>query len=255
MKINHTIAVAIILAGLSSTASASFFYSQNFDSMGTTGTTPPTGWSSWFLSGDASSLVNPTSGEMASAGSGEATLAVWNQTDGNASFYRQAANMGSTATSPNRLLGTSPTEDRGMALQLSLQNTTGSAINAVNLAYDMECMASGTLKDGFPANSTDELPGYSFYYLDGSTWVHLASLDLSNDTVNSVGHASSDIVYSTPVPIGGTLQFRWYDDNANAFSPDTMYAIDNVNVDVPEPATLSLLALGALAIIARRFKA
>jgi hypothetical protein len=50
------------------------------------------------------------------------------------------------------------------------------------------------------------------------------------------------------------MQFRWFDDNAATPFPDTMNAIDNVLI-VPEPATLSLLALGALALGFRRRKA
>jgi hypothetical protein len=249
MKIRDTIAVAIILASLSSTASAEF-YSQNFDSMGTAGTTPPAGWSVWILPGSSSSLTIPTSAEVAAATLGTTVpLVVWNQTQAPVEWDTQAGNEGATATDPNRLLGTSPTTSRGTILQFSLDNTSGSALGGVTLSYDVRTTAAGTLKEGSPANSTDELPGYSFYYLDGSTWLHVPSLDLASD-----GSASAFIPFSTPVANGGTMLFRWFDDNAQAFSPDTMYAIDNVVV-IPEPSALSLLTLGALALISRRRKA
>jgi hypothetical protein len=252
MKTRYTIAAAIVLAGLSPAASAAY-YSQNFDSIGPTGTAFPAGWSVLTIDGDPSTLVIPTSAEMATASPGTSILAVWNQTDPAISYESSAINEGSTATATDRLLGTSPTLTRGSILQLSLNNDSGAPITTVRLSYDMECMADGTLKDGY--SPPDELPGYSFYYLDGSTWTHLASLDLANNTVNSVGNASATFNLSTPVPNGGTLQFRWFDDNANPFSPDPMFAIDNVSVNIPEPATLSLLAVGALALIARRRKA
>jgi len=253
MKTNYTIAVAIILAGLSSVAAADF-YTQNFDSMGAQGTTPPSGWSMLYLSGNSSSLVIPTGAEMATATAGQSTLVIWNQTEGNDSWFNQAGNMGSSSSSSNRLLGTSPTGSRGSILQLSLGNTSGQAINYVTLSYDMECMSLGTLQSGY-SQTHEELPGYSFYYLNGSTWTHVPSLDLSNDGLSSIGHGSATINFSTPVANGGTFQFRWFDDDSMYFSPDFMFAIDNVVVNVPEPASLSLLVVGALALISRRRKA
>jgi hypothetical protein len=256
MSIKHIIATAIIVAGLTSTASAVFYYSEDFNSMGTTGTTPPAGWSMWILDGSSAAAVIPTSAEMAAAVQTPTvpSLDVWNQTTSpNAMWYDLAANMGSTASDANRLLGTSPNNSRGSILDLSLINSSGAALSSITLAYDMKCMAAGTLKSGYPPGTLDELPGYSFYYLDGSDWIHVPDLDLSNDTVNSVGHASATITYSSPVANGGVLEFRWFDDNAAGFAPDTMYAIDNVLI--PEPGTLSLLAVGALALVWRRRKA
>jgi hypothetical protein len=249
MKTKYTFLAMILLAGLLS-ASAADFYSQNFDSMGTTGTAMPAGWSMWYLAGSSSSLVAPTGAEMATASGGVSQLNVWNQTDPTDAWSQQAANMGSSATDPNRLLGTSPTGTRGSILQLSLNNNTGTALTSADLSYDMQVMAPGTLKSGMPLDSTDELPGYRFYFLDGATWKPLTSLDLSVS-----GTASATVNYSTPVANGGTLQFRWFDDNAAAFDPDSMIAIDNVNLTVPEPTTLSLLALGAGALLLRRRKA
>ncbi len=246
MKTNHIIVTAILLASLSSAAASDFLYSQNFDSMGTTGTTAPPGWSFWHIAGDSSSVTIPTSAEMATATAGSVTLAVWNQPSGN-DWFDQGVNMGSTATDPDRLLGTSPTGTRGSILQLSLNNDSGTPLSSIRLTYDMKVMADGS------GSGTDELPGYRFYYLDGSTWTPFPALDLANATVNTIGHAEATINFTVAVADGGTLQFRWYDDNALSHSPDTMYAIGAVNI--PEPATLGLLAMGALALISRRRKA
>jgi hypothetical protein len=253
MKINYTIAAAIILAGLSQTASSAAFYTQNFDSMGLAGTTAPPGWSSYYLGGDGVSSTLPTSGDMVGALAGSTALQVWNQPSAAATWGSGViANEGASNIDPNRLLGTSPTGDMGDILQLSLNNSSGAPITALQVTYDMKTMAPGLLKAGFDPGAIDELPGYAFYYLDGTTWTHVSSLDLSSD-----GTASATFYYSTHVANGGTMQFRWYDDNAYAYSPDTMYAIDNVNINnVPEPAMLSLLAVGAgLALISRRRKA
>jgi hypothetical protein len=52
------------------------------------------------------------------------------------------------------------------------------------------------------------------------------------------------------------MYFRWADDNGYYISPDQMNAIDNVAVaPTPEPATMSLLVLGGLAMLKRRFAA
>jgi hypothetical protein len=238
MKTIYNLAAAILFAGLASTASA-YYYNQDFDSMGTTGSVLPTGWSVWYIAGGGSSAVIPSSADMATANNGVPSLNVWNQTDTPDAWSQQAANMGATASDPNRLLGTSATATRGTILQLSLNNYTASAITTARVTYDMKNMTAAT---------ADELPGYSFYYLDGSTWTHLGSLDLASD-----GTASALFNYTTPVAVGGNMEFRWFDDNAASFSPDTMIAIDNVTV-VPEPTVLSLLAVGALALIARRRK-
>jgi hypothetical protein len=237
MKMSRIIGTLAVFGGMLS-AAASDLYSQNFDSMGTTGSAAPAGWYMYYIAGSGSSSSLPTSAEMAGAFGGVPELIVWNQTDTPTAWPQQAANMGATSTSTDRLLGTSPTGERGMILQLSLNNNTGASVDTLRLTYDMAFMTA--------AQTPDELPGYSFYYLDGSTWTHLASLDLS-----SPGTASALFVYSTPVPNGGTFQFRWFDDNAATPSPDTMIAINNVLI-VPEPTTLTLLALGALALVFRR---
>jgi len=251
MKKNYIIAAGIILAGLSPALSADF-YQSNFGSMGTIGTTPPLGWSVLILPGDSSNLVIPTGPEMAAAIAPGNALAIWNQTDPVAEFLDQAANVGSTPTNPNRLLGSNPTQDRGTILQLSLNNNSGAPVDTISIAYNMLAMANGVNKPQYPNATHEELPGYSFYYLDGSTWTHAASLDLSNDTLNSLGQAFATIHLSTPVANGGNVQFRWFDDNSLYYAPDFTFAIDNVIVNIPEPGTLSLLAVGALAFISRR---
>jgi len=163
---------------------------------------------------------------MGTALNGVPSLEVWNQGHTPDAWSQQAGNMGASPASTDRLLGTSPTATRGSILQLSLDNTSDAPIHTVSLSYQMQIM-TGTAQS--------ELPGYSFYYLDGSTWTPIPSLDLSsNGTVSATFH------YSTPVPIGGTMQFRWFDDNDSAFGPDAMLAIDNVSVDIPAPAELAV---------------
>jgi hypothetical protein len=248
MKKIYAITAATLLAGAFGMQAAD--YTQNFDSMGTNGTAAPSGWSMFVSqSGDSTEAAYLTSAEMVTATNGSSTLAIWNQTDSPAEWLNQMANEGATPTSLNRLLGTSPTGSRGSLIQFNLNNTFGKPISIITLSYDMQTMAAGVLKSGFSPGAADELPGYSFYYLDGSTWVHFAPLDRT-----TTGTASGVFTLANPVAPGGTLQFRWFDDNAYAYSPDTMYAIDNVSITVPEPATLSLLEVGAVVLIAARRK-
>jgi hypothetical protein len=240
MKTSRTIAALVILGGMLSPAAADF-YSQNFDSMGT-GVAAPTGWYMYYIPGGGSSLTAPSGADIATADGGVPELIFWNQTDPPGAWSQQAANMGATSSDPNRLLGTSPTGERGMILDLSLVNSSGAPVNTVSISYDMQFMTA--------AQTPDELPGYRFYYLDGSTWKPFTSLDLS-----SPGTAFAQFYYTTPVPSGGTMEFRWFDDNAATPSPDTMIALDNLHVNIPEPATWGLLAMGALVIASRRRKA
>ncbi len=175
MKTNYTITAVIILAGLSSAAAADYF--QDFDSMGTTGTTAPAGWSMRYITGNSLSVDIPTSSDMAFASVlGSSSLAVWNQPSAPISWSQQAANMGASPTASNRLLGTSPSSYRGSILQLSLNNNSGAPVYTVQLTYDMQTMASGVLSGSFEPGAIEELPGYRFYYLDGSTWTRLGDL-------------------------------------------------------------------------------
>ena len=256
MKTIYSIITGIIFVGVSFTASAYYpYYYESFNGMGTNGTIAPPGWSYWYLEGNGAEVTAPTGAQMAAALPGETSLAVWNQqTEPVTAFYRQMANVGATPEEVDRLLGTNPTQNWGDIIQLSLPNNSGSAISSVQISYDMEVMAVGILKAGGTATHED-LPGYRFYFLDGSTWTPFAGLDSSNDELYSTSTTSGEIHFSTPVPDGGNLQFRWFDDNAGWFTPDWTFAIEHVDVRVPEPSTLSLLAVGAWALISRRRKA
>lgn len=254
MKTIYSIITGIILIGVPSTASAyySIFY-EDFNSMGTTGTTAPAGWSHWYIEGFGPEATAPTGAEMADALPGSSSVAVWNQTDPNTIFFMQSANVGLTASDPDRMLGTNPSGTRGEIIQLSLLNNSGSAISSIQITYDMQVLATGDLKEGY-SGEHEELPGYLFYYLDGSTWTRFSGLDTTNDELDSYNSAAGVISFSTLLPDGETMQFRWYDDNSDAFSPDWLFAIEHVDVLIPEPSTLSLLGLGALVFIARRGK-
>jgi hypothetical protein len=249
MKQTYPITAAIVLAGVLSATAADYF--QDFNSIGINGTTPPTGWTERYVVGTSLDTVAPTSSEIGTTTAGIATMSIWNQTDAATEWQNQLANVGATAASTDRALGTSPTGTRGTVVQFVLPNTFGKPITTVSLSYDVELLAAGVLKDGFAVGAEQELLGYSFYFLDGSTWTPVPALDRSTP-----GTASGTFTFTTPLAINtGNIQFRWFDDNAYAYSPDQMYAIDNVSVTIPEPTTLTLLALGGLALVSFRRKA
>jgi Concanavalin A-like lectin/glucanases superfamily/Bacterial Ig domain/Bacterial TSP3 repeat/Calcineurin-like phosphoesterase len=201
---------------------------QNFDSMGTAGTTPPGTWTVWNA---ASGTSNSTWTSSVLASNLPAMVAVTPLTatttpsGNNLNGFNAAASAGNTA---NRALASSPTTVAGMAFQLLLTNGTGGPIDALKISYD-------TLR--YTAVSTaNELPGYwLFFSLDGgSTWTNVSSL---NPTITSVPNTTgTSITALTTISLGANwnagsqLRLRWVDDNAAQTSPDQIIGLDNVSI-------------------------
>jgi len=245
-----TFLISACLALLSAAAQAqvSFTgtdYTQNFDGMGTAGTTAPTGWSFFGnLGGSGSTWTDATGIPAAAAGLGTAnatlTATTTQSNSSNTAGYNRAF---STATS-DRSLSTSPTSGRGVVLQLSLTNGTGAALNGIVLSYD-------TIRYSAPATA-NELPGYRlFYSLDsGTSWTNVSALNptltgssgvVVPNTVGTTTVADANISFATAWANGGNLRLRWIDDNATETSPDQIHGIDNVSISLPQPApTVSL---------------
>ncbi len=244
-----------VLAGLmfasSASAQAPFAgsYSQNFDGMGT-GTAPPTGWTTHVIgtssTGWATSI--PASGTTSAATAGTSNAAVVRQDDPGASVSSSTQGYNFGVTAGGRSLGTSPTGVNGTALQLRLTNNTGGALASLRVAYDIH-----RFRNGSTANS---LPGYwLFYSLDnGSTWTSVAALNptISGPTgvvvPNTVGITSvptTTITLASSFVAGGEIRFRWIDDNASESSPDQIVGLDNLVIDLSQPApTVTLTAPG-----------
>lgn len=212
-----------------STASANFTFAENFDSMGTTGTTPPTGWS---IKQGGSGTTNAT-WTTTVTGSGVAAMvaAATPLTAATAPSTSSGSNNGYNAqgtSSSDRVLATSPTSVAGSALQLSLTNNAGAAFSSITIGYDTRRYTA--------VATANELPGYwLFYSLDnGTTWTNVSALNPTISTVpNTVGVTNTPataVALSTPWAAGATLLLRWVDDNAVATSPDQTLGLDNVTV-------------------------
>lgn len=235
-------------------------YSENFSGLGTTGTVMPAGYSAYSFglsSNDkntytAANPITSTAIAQGTLGSNQA-LVVWNPGNTNSKVQDQLINCGTIGNTSDRALGTNPTVDAGTVIQLALKNNTGVNISAVTIGYDMKDLA-----DGASGNESTELPGYAFFYsLTGGTtaadWTSVPSLYLTSSVVSATPtHASATI--NCAFTSTSTIYLRWADDNNSPSSPDAMYAIDNVTV-TPEPATMSLLVLGGLAMLRRSRKA
>ena len=255
----RTTAVAVgLLASLAGAASAVSLgpsgYSENFNSMGTTGTTPPADWTMWTFAGSNTTWAASIPVAAMSAGTQvtpPAALGVFTQnvtTPTLGSTNNNGLNLGFSTNTADRALGTSPTTVAGTAIQLFLTNNTGAALNSITVSYDIEI---GSIWQN------NELPGYRFFYTTAGvtgTWFAVASLDSVVTSANTVGSSvtvSATITFAGgPVADGSNIWLRWVDDNAAQTSPDQIYGIDNVSV-IPTPGA-AVLFLAAGVISARR---
>lgn len=235
MKPNKNTLIATLL-GLSVTSLHALdftgSYSQNFDSMGTSGTAAPAGWTFHGAMGGGNSSWT-TSIPATDAGLGTANATLTASTSTTASSNTAGYNYAASASTADRCLGSSPTSGRGVAWQLSLTNTAASSIGEVELGYHTRRFTA--------ASTANELPGYRvFYSLDnGTTWTNVAALnpELSGTTgvivPNTVGVTTvpaTAITLSSGWTPGAVLLVRWLDDNAVQTSPDQIIGLDNVTL-------------------------
>lgn len=220
-------------------------YSQNFDSMAS-GTAAPSGWSFYGVFGGANTTFTDsiaiTTSSVVGGTLNNTLIASTTIPATTATSNTQGYNFALAATPTDRALGTSPTSGQFIALQVSLTNPTGTALNAIRLGYDIRRFTS--------VATANELPGYFvFYSLDnGTTWNAASGLNPSIATVpNTVGVSTmgpETISFPTPWADGATLLIRWIDDNAVATSPDQIIGLDNVSITRPigNPPTVAITA-------------
>jgi hypothetical protein len=201
---------------------------QNFDSMGSTGTTPPGTWTVWNGAGGTANNTWTTSvlaSSLPAMVSVTPLTATTTPSANNNNGYNAAASAGNTA---NRALASAPTTNAGTAFQLLLTNGTGGPIDALKIGFDTIRYTA--------ASSANELPGYwLFFSLDGgTTWTNASTL---NPTITSVPNTTgTSITALTTISLGATwnagsqLRLRWVDDNAVQSSPDQIIGLDNVSI-------------------------
>ncbi|HZQ46434.1 MAG TPA: hypothetical protein VFC07_05435, partial [Verrucomicrobiae bacterium] len=110
-------------------------YTNNFDSLGTSGTTLPAGFRTMTLAGANSSYtaanpINSTAIAGATA-SGSQTLLPWASGSAVASSGSSLFNCGSVGNNADRALGSDPTGIGAMVIELSMTNNTGSNLTGV----------------------------------------------------------------------------------------------------------------------------
>jgi|GEM_PF-547730 len=209
--------------------------SENFDSMGTSGTTPPSGWSIYLANSGTNATWTDSIPIAATGTTSVATMVAASAglTANNAPSTTNNSGYNAQGTSStDRVLTTAPTSIAGGAIQWQVTNTSTATLTGLRIGYDTRRFTA--------ASAVNELPGYwLFYSLDGgTTWTNVAAL---NPTLNGSGVTVPNTVGVTTVPAtdlalnsgwapGAQLLLRWVDDNAVATSPDQIIGLDNVTL-------------------------
>ncbi len=259
------IATAAVLSAVSAHAGISittttFTYSQDFNTLATTGSTAWTNdvtLAGWSLFRSTGASLNPAAGTGSSNAGGFYSFGTANSTD---------RALGSVASG-----GTST-----MSYVLSLTNNSGTALNSFTLRFDGEQWRTGgpTMANGVSVPSTEQFLKLEYGFGDSlatAAWVspgagfdfHSPLFGVPASAVNGnvlaadggglVANLGGTV--ATNWASGSTLWIRWTDiDNAGN---DHGLAIDNVRFSVtavPEPSTYAMLlaGLGAVGFMARR---
>lgn len=256
-KPKFTLLAAAALTAFASTSFAVSFngnYSENFDELGTTGTTLPAGFTYYVgQSGTSNTTWSASTGIIANGTTGSVASMVQNTTGLTATTTPSGTNnngfnaAASSSNTGDRVIATSPTTVSGTAFDLTLTNTTGVAITTLNLGYTIQRFTS--------VSTANELPGYEiFVSVDATTWTNIAvlnpTIDGANGTIAVPNTVGSTVVSPTTFALpaawvaGGNIDIRWVDDNAVQTSPDQITGLNNLTVAVPEPSTWAALVLG-----------
>jgi hypothetical protein len=200
--------------------SGNLTYSNNFDAIGSAGTTYPAGWNSIRIAG---------------TGTLNADLPL-TVTDGNTTTGAMY-NVGTTGNE-DRCLGALASNSTIPAFGASLLNNTGGVISTLNFSFIVEQWRSGS------SNTVNEVNIFEYSTnatsLSTGTWTAVSSLNLNEiltttttaaavDGNNPANQASiSGSITGLTLANGSTIWFRWIDDNAAG--SDGILAVDNLSI-------------------------
>jgi hypothetical protein len=260
LRIASTIvACALAMPALAQANFGPLGYSENFDSMGTSGTTAPTGWRHFTTSFGTNSTWTTSihamgANSMATMPVSTVATVLTAVTAPNANANNGFNAAVSAATSSDRILATAPTTVAGSIIQLELRNNAGGTIfagDALTITFDTVRFRT--------VSSANELPGYWLFASNdtGTTWTNVTTVASPNPTIttvpNTVGVTNRTVNYTLTSNwnAGASLFFRWVDDNAVQTSPDQIIGLNNVSI-VPTPGALALAGVGTLLVARRR---
>ena len=225
-------AAAALSAQVSITSWSGTVYSQNFDTLSSSGVDNP-----W--------IDNVTLLGWYAAGFPGGTYAALSATD-----IRTPRGLYSFGTGSDRALGALNTIGGDpIYYGVQLVNNTGATITSFTLTVDAEKYEASGGNDATLASF-----GFGLTGIGGSTgWTSAPSLDVNNKVIgNTLTFTPVDPLTWAP---DTTLWFRWSDINSPG--QDRLFAIDNLSLAVvPEPSTYALLlGVGTLCLaLCRRWR-
>ena len=250
-QLGGAVAVAVLIGAIQAGAQISLTgspYTQDFDSIGSSGTTPPLGWNAGTLSGALTTNGTLTIRSL-SVNNGNST------TSGNMNY--------GTAGASDRALGSLAANGNAYVTQAVFNNATGLAITDLTISYDGEQWRDGgnttainTLGMAFSQQSVGG--GTTFLSL-GAAFNFTAPKNGSSGTALDGNLAANRVAgiggnFTVNIANGETFWLRWIDDDSTG--ADDGLGIDNFNlgytIAIPEPSTFLLVGMGLLGVFAIR---
>jgi len=216
---------------------------QNFDVLGSAGTTMPNDWTAGYL-GVVSTQNRLTMSPYAGNGLNLTALPLV-VSDGSAFPNPNVGtifNIGSAGSS-ERALGSYPrtTPSGDHVLQVAIVNTTGGSLSSINVSYVGEQwrQSEGASDSGpemlrFLVSTTSPTDGFAYYSDLNFTAPKQLVADwpvggLDGNLAANRAAVAGTITFASPVPPGGTFYLRWHDWNDDSTS-DHYLAIDDLIV-------------------------
>ena len=243
--VKFTLGLVAALALTISQAQAQFSltttYTQNFDSMGTTGTTAPTGW---FVGTGVTNGALTATTILVGTGSGT--------TGGNYNFGSNGVNLAT-----DRALGSLGSGSTARLTEFRFTNNTGLTIDSLTISWTGE-----QYRVGGTAAVDNELA--LFYSTDGSTFTAAGTDAFDFHTPVDAGTAAAldgnaaanrvtglgGTISALSIADGATFYLRWVDGDSP--SSENAVSIDDLTIaftTVPEPSTVSLVGLGLVGML------